>query len=114
MRFVLRRLRPLGFVFLAALLAFGQQQAVLHLLGHSIERVAKADRADREGTPDEAPESLCAKCLALAHLDHVVDAPVHPIAVVTSVQRVVVATTIAPVDLAPTRVYESRAPPAIS
>ena len=52
-------------LLLAALLVFAQQQAVLHLLGHSFEQLTqKKDATDPQ-------EQVCAKCLALAHLDHV-------------------------------------------
>jgi hypothetical protein len=112
--FVLRRLRPLGFICLAALLAFAQQQAALHVLGHSIEQIAKQDRDGRNDTPSDAPESLCAKCLALAHLDHAVDGPVHATVDIAPISFARVATTISRVDLAPARAYESRAPPTLS
>ena len=49
---------------LALLLVFTQQQAVLHLLGHSLEEVASKKAA---GGP---AEQACEKCLAFAHLDH--------------------------------------------
>lgn len=110
---VRRRFRPLGFLFLAAMLAFGQHQAALHLLGHSIEQIAAQDAAGG-GNPSHAPESVCAKCLALAHLDHAVDSPVPATIEVVVTHGVVVATSIASIDVAHARPYESRAPPAFS
>jgi|GEM_PF-2188279 len=114
MRFVLRRLRPLGFICLAALLAFAQHQATLHVLGHSIEQIAKQGRDASNDAPNDAPESVCAKCLALAHLDHVVDTSVPAAVDIAADHPSIVATTVPPVDLALARAYESRAPPTIS
>ena len=49
---------------LALLLVFTQQQAVLHLLGHSLEQVAS------KKAPAGPAEHACEKCLAFAQVDH--------------------------------------------
>ncbi len=64
-------------ILLALLLCFSQQQAVLHLLGHDLARVARTDALDPQ-------EAACAKCLAIAHLDHAIVADVPTPAVVRS------------------------------
>jgi hypothetical protein len=91
-------------VLLAALLCFSQQQAVLHLLGHDLTRIARSDAPDPQ-------ELVCAKCLAVAHLDHAVAAGIAAIPVVGAapvrVARVPVR-SFAPAFVAP---YRSRAPP---
>jgi hypothetical protein len=51
-------------VFFALLLVFSQEQAILHALSHDFERIHhKQDATDQD-------ELVCAKCLAVAHLDH--------------------------------------------
>lgn len=52
-------------LLLATLLVLAQQQAVLHLLGHSFEQLEKKNK----DAPDPH-QQVCAKCLALAHPDH--------------------------------------------
>jgi hypothetical protein len=61
-----RRFAPLLKLFLALLFVCAQQQAVLHTLGHTLERIEQ--KKDVGGID----ESFCAKCLAIAHLDHAV------------------------------------------
>lgn len=95
-------------LLLAALLIFAQQQAVLHLLGHSFEQLAhKQDTTDPQ-------ERLCAKCLALAHLDHAVAG--NPPTVPLPQARPVIAFSFATgrVGLAFFPHYRSRAPPIFS
>ena len=50
---------------LALLLLFAQQQAVQHAFEHDFERLHASSKAS--SGPDDA---FCAKCLAVAHLDH--------------------------------------------
>lgn len=105
------RLRRPTFVqlFFALLMAFGQQQAMLHTLDHDFGRIHSSAR-DVTG-PDEA---FCAKCLAIGHLDHAAGgAWAEPALVSHAAPRVAAATG----DSAPpvfVGVYLSRAPPSFS
>lgn len=94
-------------VFLAALLCFSQQQAVLHLLGHDLVRLSRSDATDPQ-------ELVCAKCLAVAHLDHAVAANV-PRPIVVPPAPVLTA-RIPSRSFEPAFVarYRSRAPPVLS
>jgi hypothetical protein len=51
-------------IFFALLLVFSQQQAILHALSHDFDRIHQ----NKEATDQD--ELVCAKCLAIAHLDH--------------------------------------------
>lgn len=103
MPFASRALRLL----LVAVLLFSQQQAVLHLLGHDLSRLTQKESTDPQ-------EPLCAKCLAIAHLDHAVagDVPALPVVPLRHA-RVAVAT---PASFDPSFIarYRSRAPPVLS
>ena len=102
-------------VFLAALLLFSQQQAGLHLLGHGLARltVAATGIASEQDSSDPQ-EMVCAKCLAVAHLDHALAgaAPV-PDAIALSPERVAVFVA-AHRDPAFFASYRSRAPPPLA
>ncbi len=91
-------------VFLAALLCFSQQQAVLHLLGHDLSRLARSDATDPQ-------ELVCAKCLAVAHLDHAVPVAGLPPIVVRPAPVLVARVPDRSFEPAFTADYRSRAPP---
>ena len=95
-------------LFFAALLVFAQQQAILHLLGHSFEQIEKKKDAT------DPQDRVCAKCLALAHLDHALSGDVPAIALPEA--RPVIATAIVAgrTELAFFHHYRSRAPPVFS
>ena len=95
-------------LLLAALLVFAQQQAVLHLLGHSFEQLAqKKDATDPQ-------ERVCAKCLALAHLDHALSGDTAAIALLEARPDVAPLPTNARAEFAVFVNYRSRAPPIYS
>ena len=98
---------PVLRLLLAALLIFSQQQAVLHALGHGIAQLSQQDSTDPQ-------ELVCAKCLALAHLDHAVSGTVPAVEPVDAapVRRATI--PVVHVDLAFFASYRSRAPPAFS
>ena len=103
----LRRSSLVSLLF-ALLFLCAQQQAVLHLLGHSLERIEQKKDA---GGPDE---SFCAKCLAVAHLDHAVSTGSVDVAASSFTPP---RTAAVRNDEAPTffvAVYQSRAPPTFS
>ena len=52
-------------LFFAVLLAFAQQQAIVHELGHDFDRIHSSAK-DVTGHDD----AFCAKCVALSHLGH--------------------------------------------
>ena len=102
-----RVLRPGVHLFLATLLLFSQQQAVVHLLGHGLAQLSQRD------APDPA-EPICAKCLAIAHLDHAISAdlptfPPVPLRFPIADAAVALAT-----DVAFVAHYRSRAPPVLA
>lgn len=102
--------RTLAHVVLALLLLFAQQQAVVHLLGHGLSQLAKQDRQE---APDPG-EPACAKCLALAHLDHAVST-VPPSIAFEAVRFPAVAHVPAPAIVVPfVAHYRSRAPPVLA
>ena len=94
-------------IFLAAVLLFSQQQAVLHLLGHDLTKLAQKETTDPQ-------ELVCAKCLAIAHLDQVVSGGVPTPA--SSTLRHERASFATPLSFDPSFVarYRSRAPPSFS
>lgn len=104
MSFASRGLR----VFLSVLLLFSQQQAVVHLLGHGMSQIAERDAGDHP------PEALCAKCLAIAHLDHAVAGEVRALEAVSARPVFDALVPAAVVDLAFLARYRSRAPPVFS
>ncbi len=99
--------RALRLLF-AVLLVLAQQQAVLHLLEHSFEQIEKKKDAT------DPQERVCAKCLALAHLDHALSGDMTAIALPEA--RPVIATAIVAgrTELAFFHHYRSRAPPVFS
>ncbi|MGI9026849.1 MAG: hypothetical protein ACR2GP_14965 [Burkholderiaceae bacterium] len=99
--------RALRLLF-AALLVFAQQQAVLHLLGHSFEQIEKKKEAT------DPTERVCAKCLALAHLDHAVSGEMPAIALPEAWPAVAVASVAGRAESAFFHHYRSRAPPVFS
>jgi hypothetical protein len=93
---------------LAALLVFSQQQAVLHLLGHDLAQFSqKKDSTDPQ-------ELVCAKCLAIAHLDHAVSPGVPVILPVRATPEAIEVAAPLALDLAFVADYRSRAPPVLS
>lgn len=102
-------------LFLAALLIFSQQQAVLHLLGHGLAQLS-AQAATRDSSRDstDPQELVCAKCLAIAHLDHAASGAVHTIEPVESTPERVAEPVVAHFDPAFFASYRSRAPPVLS
>ncbi len=99
--------RALRLLF-AALLVFAQQQAVLHLLGHSFEQIEKK----KDGTDPQ--ERVCAKCLALTHLDHALSGDMPAIALPEARPAVVTAIVFGRAESAFFHNYRSRAPPVFS
>lgn len=107
MPFAPRGLRTGLRLFLAALLLFSQQQAVLHLLGHDLKQLSRSDTGDSQ-------EAACAKCLAIAHLDHAVSGEAGPLVASAAAPDHVVlpaSRSFAPAFVAR---YQSRAPPPFS
>jgi hypothetical protein len=106
MSFTRRGLR----VLLALLLVFSQQQAVLHLLGHDLAQF----EAQKRGDTSDPQELVCAKCLAIAHLDHAVDVGI----VTLDLPAPVTVAVDVPVEAGTTPAfvarYRSRAPPLLS
>ena len=101
--------------FLAALLIFSQQQAGLHLLGHALAQRAAADAGlDPQRDSNDPQELVCAKCLAVAHLDHALSGTVPVFALAGSLPERVSGFTGAPLDLAFFARYRSRAPPELA
>lgn len=94
-------------LFFAALLVFSQHQAVQHLLGHDLSKLSQTD-------PTAPSELVCAKCLALAHLDHAVAGVVPVLAPAAAVHESIATVPAGHVDLAFFAGYRSRAPPAFS
>ena len=99
--------RALRLLF-AALLVFAQQQAVLHLLGHSFEQIEKKKDAT------DPQQRVCAKCLALAHLDHALSGDVPAIAQPQARPAIATAVVARRAELAFFHHYRSRAPPVFS
>ena len=95
-------------LLLAALLIFSQHQAVLHLLGHGVARMSAPQ------DPADPSELVCAKCLAIAHLDHAVASGVPALAPVPFAPERVASTPVFHLDLAFFASYRSRAPPVLS
>ena len=95
-------------LLLAALLVFAQQQAVLHLLGHSFEQIEKK----KDATAPQ--EQVCAKCLALAHLGHALAGDTPPIALPEAKSGIAPAITAGRTEFAIFHGYRSRAPPVFS
>ncbi len=100
--------------FLAALLLFSQQQAGLHLLGHGLAQLSAASAGLPKPESNDAQELVCAKCLAVAHLDHAVSGDVPAFAPVRTPPERVAARVVRPLDLAFVATYRSRAPPALA
>ena len=94
-------------LLLAALLLFSQHQAVLHLLGHGLAQIAQQESTDPQ-------ELVCAKCLAIAHLDHAVDVVVPTFEPVVFATAPIDSATVPTIDPAFFASYRSRAPPAVS
>ena len=91
-------------LLLAALLIFSQHHAVLHLLGHGVALLTQKDSTDPS-------ELVCAKCLAIAHLDHAVSGGIPVIEPIPSTPVRVAAIPVLHFDLAFFASYRSRAPP---
>jgi len=94
-------------LLLAALLIFSQHQAVLHLLGHGVAQLTQKESTDPS-------ELVCAKCLAIAHLDHAVGGHVTAIEPIPSTPERVASVPAFHFDLAFFASYRSRAPPVLS
>lgn len=94
-------------LFLAALLFFAQQQAVLHLLEHGFEQIEKKSATNPR-------EPVCAKCLALAHLDHALSGDTPPLALPDAGPAMAPAAAVGRAEFAFVPTYRSRAPPAFS
>ncbi len=92
----------------AALLVFAQQQAVLHLLGHSFEQIEKKKDAT------DPQERVCAKCLALAHLDHALSSDTPASALLEAKPVIAPAIVAGRTEFAFFPSYLSRAPPVFS
>jgi hypothetical protein len=103
---VFRPSRVLG-LFVALLLVFAQQQATLHSLGHAFEDIQQ----QKDFTPHQ---ELCAKCLAVAHLDHAV--AVAPMPLEPLLAAPILSSSVPYEDARLTLVshYRSRAPPLFS
>ncbi len=93
---------------LAALLVFSQQQAVLHLLGHSFEQI------EQKKDTTAPQEQLCAKCLALAHLDHALAGDPPPIALPDAKPAIALVIAAGRTEVGFFHSYRSRAPPVFS
>jgi hypothetical protein len=100
-----RRSASLLKLFLALLFVCAQQQAVLHTLGHDLERIEQ--KKDVGGID----ESFCAKCLAIAHLDHAVDATSLVLPLVRFAPPLASTAQYESARVALVRHYHSRAPP---
>ena len=95
-------------LLLAVLLVFAQQQAVQHLLEHRFEQIEKKkDATNPRG-------QVCAKCLALAHLDHALAGVTPPVALPDEKPVAVPAMTVGRTEFAFFPTYRSRAPPVFS
>jgi hypothetical protein len=94
---------------LAALLVFSQQQAVLHLLGHDLAQLSQ-----KSDSSDPSQELVCAKCLAIAHLDHAVSPSVPVILPVRATPVAIEVPAPRALDVAFVAAYRSRAPPVLS
>ncbi len=100
---------------LAALLIFSQQQAGLHLLGHGLAQLSAASAGlDPQRESNDPQELVCAKCLAVAHLDHALSGTVPAFAPVVSTPERVTAFVLPHLDLAFFAAYRSRAPPLLA
>lgn len=116
----LRQTRAMSFArrgfrfFLAALLIFSQQQAGLHLLGHGLTQLSAASAGVPRPDSNDPQELVCAKCLAVAHLDHAVSGVVPAFAPVHTTPERVATSVVTPIDLAFFASYRSRAPPALA
>ncbi len=95
-------------LLLATLLVFAQQQAVLHLLGHSFEQLEKKKDAT------DPQEQVCAKCLTLAHLDHALSGDMPAITLPQAQPVTASAIPTGRATLAFFHSYRSRAPPVFS
>lgn len=95
-------------LFLAALLFFAQQQAVLHLLEHGFEQIEKKKDATNPR------EQVCAKCLALAHLDHALAGDTPLIALPDGRLAIAPAMAAGRTEFPFFHTYRSRAPPVFS
>jgi hypothetical protein len=96
-------------IFVALLLVFAQQQAVLHALDHDFERMHSASK---DATHQE--DAFCAKCLAIAHLDQVDGVGIVSLPVASYAPVRVAAATGTVASPAFVGVYRSRAPPFFS
>lgn len=94
-------------LLLAALLVFSQHQAVLHMLGHGVAQLQQKESNDPS-------DLVCAKCLAIAHLDHAVSGGVAAIEPIPSTPVRVASLPVVVRDLAFFASYRSRAPPVVS
>lgn len=94
-------------IFLAAVLLFAQQQAVLHLLGHDLTRLSQKETTDPQ-------ELVCAKCLAIAHLDHAMSGGVPTLEPATLRHERLSFATPPAFDPSFVARYRSRAPPSFS
>jgi hypothetical protein len=103
-----RRRSSLLKLLFALLFVCAQQQAVLHTLGHSFERIEQ--KKDVGGVD----ESFCAKCLAIAHLDHAVAATSFDLPQIPYAPPSSATSPYQNVRLAPVRHYHTRAPPSLS
>lgn len=100
---------------LAALLIFSQQQAGLHLLGHGLAQLSAASAGLDAGQESNDPKDLvCAKCLAVAHLDHALSGTVPAFEPAVSTPERVTAFVVPHLDLAFFASYRSRAPPVLA
>jgi hypothetical protein len=97
-------------VLLALVLVFSQHQAVLHLLGHDFAQI----EAQHRGDASDPQELVCAKCLAIAHLDHAVDVAVAPLVLPTATPPLVDVVVEAGREPLFVARYRSRAPPYLS
>ena len=101
--------------FLAALLLFSQQQAGLHLLGHGLAQLSAAGvGSDSQHESNESQDLVCAKCLAVAHLDHAVSGTVPTFEPAASPPAPVPPCVLPHRDLAFFASYRSRAPPVLA
>jgi hypothetical protein len=106
MSFARRGLR----VLLALVLVFSQQQAVLHLLGHDFAQL----EVQKRGDASDPQELVCAKCLAIAHLDHAVDVAIAPLVLPRATAPLVDVVVEAGYEPRFAARYRSRAPPIFS
>ena len=99
-------------LLLAALLVFAQQQAVLHLLGHSFEQLGEPSGHRKDATDPQ--DRVCAKCLALAHMDHALAGDTAAITLPDAQLASAPAITAGRAAVAFFHSYRSRAPPFFS